>query len=292
VPELGPDRVGERIEALLGELRVTAGGRAAGQAEELARLLVQMYGAALGRIVDALDALDPEVVRRLARDPLVGSLLVLHDLHPDDVQTRVAGALDRVRPYLGSHAGGVEYLGLDEDGVVQLRLEGSCDGCPSSLVTVRLAIEAAIEEAAPDVAGIVVEGVTDGHGSRSGLDAPVTFLPSRGRAHGNGGPVPWTRLPAAPPAGAVAGVDVDGLPVLVVAIGEVLYAYRNACPMCSESLSDGALDGRILECGRCRERYDVQLAGRPVSPDGHVLEPLPLIPEADGWKIAVPVGSA
>ena len=48
---------------------------------------------------------------RLLADPLVESLLLLHDLHPLDVDTRIQRALDRVRPYLGSHAGGVEYLG-------------------------------------------------------------------------------------------------------------------------------------------------------------------------------------
>ena len=57
------------------------------------------------------------MVRALADDVVVGSLLVLHDLHPDDVDTRIQAALDRVRPYLGSHAGGIDYLGVDEEGV-------------------------------------------------------------------------------------------------------------------------------------------------------------------------------
>ncbi len=63
--------------------------------------------------------------RELADDELVGNLLVLHDLHPDDVDTRVQAALNGVRPYLGSHAGGVSLSGVDENGVVHLQLEGS-----------------------------------------------------------------------------------------------------------------------------------------------------------------------
>ena len=89
----------------------------------------------------------------------MGSLLVLHDLHPDDVTVRVQAALDRVRPYLGSHAGGVTFTGVDDRGVVHLRLEGSCDGCPSSAMTVQNAIEDAILAAAPDVLAVEVEGV-------------------------------------------------------------------------------------------------------------------------------------
>ena len=96
---------------------------------------------------------------RLAEDPLVESLLLLHDLHPLDVDARIQRALDRVRPYLGSHAGGVEYLGV-ADGVARLRLEGSCHGCPSSTVTVQLAIQGAVQDAAPEVTEVVVEGMT------------------------------------------------------------------------------------------------------------------------------------
>ncbi len=61
-----------------------------------------------------------------------------------------APLLADVRPYLGTHGGDVELLGVSE-GVAQLRLEGSCSGCPSSTVTLRMAIEEAIYKAAPDV---------------------------------------------------------------------------------------------------------------------------------------------
>ena len=120
---------------------------------------MELYGSALARILEIVDDTGPadEIYDRLAADDLVASLLVLHGLHPLNVETRIARALDRVRPYLGSHGGDVKLLGVNE-GVVHLRLEGSCHGCPSSTVTMKLAIEKAIEEAAPEVARIEVEG--------------------------------------------------------------------------------------------------------------------------------------
>src|SRR4051812_47582441 len=69
-------------------------------------------------------------------------------------------ALDKVRPYLASHGGNVEGLGL-EDGGGRLRLRGSCQSCPSSSMTLKPAIEGAIMEAAPDVASIEAEGVLE-----------------------------------------------------------------------------------------------------------------------------------
>jgi Fe-S cluster biogenesis protein NfuA len=149
--------VGTRIEELLGRIRSAGDPGTAETAEEVVRLVVELYGAGLER---AVELAGPEVTERLAGDELVASLLVLHGLHPKDTETRVVEALDKVRPYLGSHAGGVELLGVDLEGVVRLRLEGSCDGCPSSTMTVKLAIERAIEEAAPEVTAVEVENLT------------------------------------------------------------------------------------------------------------------------------------
>jgi Fe-S cluster biogenesis protein NfuA len=148
--------VGSRIEELLGQIRAADPGTAE-VAEEVVRLVVELYGAGLERTVELAD---PEALDRMVEDELVASLLVLHGLHPKDTETRVVEALDQVRPYLGSHAGGVELVGVDPEGVVHLRLEGSCDGCPSSTMTVKLAIERAIEEAAPEVTAVEVENLT------------------------------------------------------------------------------------------------------------------------------------
>ena len=155
--------VGARIERLLEELRTVADPAVQRRAEEAVRLVVELYGAGLATVVELLRRQPggAALVERLADDDLLASLLVLHGLHPLDLEARVRRALERVRPWLGEHAGGVELLGVDPAGVVRLRLEGSCHGCPSSTATVRLAIERAVEEAAPDAARVEVEGVAE-----------------------------------------------------------------------------------------------------------------------------------
>jgi Fe-S cluster biogenesis protein NfuA len=145
------DRVGERIEQLLGEFD----GADAELAEDLVHTLLEFYGAGLARIVELAGR---PLVDRLAEDDHVRGLLVLHDLHPRSTHERVTEALDKVRPYLGSHAGDVEFVGID-DGVLRLRLQGTCDGCPSSTVTAKYAIERVVREAAPEISDVVVEGV-------------------------------------------------------------------------------------------------------------------------------------
>jgi Fe-S cluster biogenesis protein NfuA len=149
------EATGERVEALLAELRSQAGPQVAAAAEELVSCLVELYGAALARITEIVgeDESGPKLMDKLVADPLVESLLLVHDLHPLDTSARVRRAVEEVLPQLGSHAGNVEYLGLDEAGVLRLRLEQS--GCSAD--TVRDLIEKAVAGAAPEAAGVSIE---------------------------------------------------------------------------------------------------------------------------------------
>jgi Fe-S cluster biogenesis protein NfuA len=135
-----------RVELLLEAIEDDAPALAAVQA------VVELYGEGLRRIVEQGGVGD-----RLATDELLSHLLMVHDLHPLDVETRVARALDEVRPYLGSHGGDVELLGVRE-GVARLRLNGACDGCPSSAVTLTHSIETAILRAAPELDRVEADG--------------------------------------------------------------------------------------------------------------------------------------
>jgi len=132
-----------RVESLLGGLDE--------RATEAVQALVELYGEALARFVAGSDP---------TQDELLSHLLLVHDLHPVDVETRVRRALDDVRPYLGSHGGDVELVAVEE-GVARVRLGGTCNGCPSSSVTLRNAIEEAILQAAPELESVDAEGVTE-----------------------------------------------------------------------------------------------------------------------------------
>lgn len=290
--------VGARVEVLLGELRSVAEPAVQHKAEEVVRLLMEFYGAGLERMVEiiAADERADDLAAQLADDQLVASVLVLHGLHPVPVEVRIQRALDKVRPYLGSHAGGVEFLGVDAEGVCHLRLQGSCDGCPSSTVTVKLAIERAIEEAAPELSRIDVEGVTappsPGGGSSAGGLVQIDSL--RREESSESPPTRWTHvgtvgmlLP-----GQMTAMDVGGTSVLLVNAATSLYAYRNVCVSCGSALDAGTLQRTVLRCPSCGSAFDVQLAGRGVDdPDVH-LDPLPLLADEHSVRVAMPAGAA
>jgi Fe-S cluster biogenesis protein NfuA len=151
---------GDRVETLLAELRSAAGPQAAATAEELVGCLVQLYGAGLAQIVAILGADEdagPRLLDKLVADPLVESLLLVHDLHPLDTSTRVRRAVEQVLPQLGGHADAVESRGLDADGVAHLAVERGGHGCQSTAATIRSVIEQAVTAAAPEAAGVDIE---------------------------------------------------------------------------------------------------------------------------------------
>jgi Fe-S cluster biogenesis protein NfuA len=158
-----------RVEGLLEQLETLPDPAARETATEVVQALLDLYGEGLGRIVDVVaERDDGTLAQALGDDDLVAHLLLLHGLHPVPVEERVRGALEGVLPYLESHGGSVELLGVEE-AVVHLRLAGSCSGCPSSSMTLKLAIEDAIFKAAPDVDEVRAEGAVSPAAPPSGL---------------------------------------------------------------------------------------------------------------------------
>jgi Fe-S cluster biogenesis protein NfuA len=177
------DEISDRIEQLLDALGTSVIPRDFRRMEEVVRLVTELYGAGLERMLDLVRQAAPDLVGRLAADPLVAGLLCVHDIHPEPLEVRVERALDSVRPFLQHHDGDVELLDIDEEAAaVHLRLLGSCDGCPSSSVTLELAVERAIRDAAPEITSIDVEA------------REATIVPA-GASNGGGMPIALGRKP-------------------------------------------------------------------------------------------------
>lgn len=282
-----PAACGERIELLL-EASTAAGPVARERAEELVRLVVELYGAGLERLLEIAHdagALDDDLLAALAADELVSGLLLVHGLHPYGVTERVHRALDGVRPYLGSHGGDVRLLEVTEDGVVRLQLLGSCDGCASSAVTLELAVEDAIRAAAPEVVGIEV----DEPASATGV-IPVEALTTRLRSAEQGSGVSWSaaaRLDELP-VGGLHRTTVAGQDILLCRLLSGVYAYHDRCPGCDLPFeragvqrAPSAPGSAVLTCHGCGARFDVRRAGVALDDSTRHLDPVPLL-ERDG----------
>jgi Fe-S cluster biogenesis protein NfuA/nitrite reductase/ring-hydroxylating ferredoxin subunit len=268
-----------RMETLLEEIETLPDRNARSKAAEVVGALLDLYGEGLARMMEVV-AEGEERERTFdafAEDELVSHLLLLHGLHPLDLKTRVIMALEEVRPYLQSHGGNVELLGVKE-GVARLRMQGSCSGCPSSTVTLRLAIEEAIQKTAPDLEGIEAEGVAEEPRPAPTIVAGPTLRKKEKKRPQEDG-ASWTVVGGLPqlPSGGMLVKEVSDEPVLFLKLGDDFYAYRHLCPGCGESLEGGGLDEAVLTCWGCSRRYDVRRAGRCLDEPQLHLEPIPLL---------------
>jgi Fe-S cluster biogenesis protein NfuA/nitrite reductase/ring-hydroxylating ferredoxin subunit len=296
-----PEDLFARIQELQSALDGADQSPAQALADELVAALVQLYGSGLERILDTLFAAGAEGERiafALAEDPLVSTLLLIHGLHPVALQERVQGALDSVRPYMESHGGNVELLGL-EDGVARIHLRGSCSDCSASAVTLELAIKQALEEAAPDLEGLEVLGVAPqtmgGVGlpmvtgsAPTGIELPVVMSDPEGTTPAQTAPS-WFDVQSVGilDDGTVVPVAVAGTPLLIANVEGTLLAYRDVCASCGGSVHDGRLDSGTLTCRHCQRAFFLPRAGRSLDGERIQLEPVPLLQEQGLVKVAL-----
>ncbi|MEU9320304.1 NifU family protein [Streptomyces sp. NPDC048295] len=298
---------GERIDTLIAASG-SGGAVARERSEELVRLVTDFYGAGLERLLDLVHEqgrLDDDVLAALADDELVAGVLLVHGLHPYGVETRVERALESVRPYLGSHGGDVELLAVTDEGTVRLRLLGSCDGCPSSSVTLKLAVQGAVEAAAPEITSIEVETAADEDAGPAGplvrVDSLFARVHAKSGTAGDDG-ASWEVVPelSGLESGVVARLGVGRMPVVACRVGADLFAFEDRCARCERPFEGATLARRmggpagdaILRCAGCRAHYDVRRAGICLDEDGAHLAPLPLLSDGVAVSVSVPAAVA
>jgi len=266
---------GKRIKELVDRIEGLPDAVARELLHECLQSLLALHGAGLARILQVVKnagSAGQEVNDALLNDKLVRGILFIHGLHPVPLQARLREALDKVRPYMKSHGGNVELISLEND-VARLRLEGTCKSCPSSSVTLELAVRQAVEEACPDLLGFEVDGVV-------AHSAATDHVPAKAPK--------WTTLKDLDGLedGGMRALEVASVPVLLLKAGGNFYAYRDFCPACETSFKDAVLDSKVLSC-HLGHRFDVQRAGLcPENPEIH-LEPFPLLAANGKVKVSV-----
>ena len=153
----------QKIAGLVHELDQIADPAARANAKELLQLLMDLHGRGLERILEIIfdsDQLGSAMIDALGRDPMVGSLLILYGIHPEDLQTRVERGLEQIRSSLFK-LGAEARLESITDGEVRIRITIMGHTCGSTSRTVRATLEDALYEAAPDATSLVVEGLAE-----------------------------------------------------------------------------------------------------------------------------------
>lgn len=258
-------------------------------AEELRTAIEAVHKAGLVTIVRRLKADDATraALFELVDDPVVHLLLSLHGIVRPDPMTLANRVLVEVRPQLQSHGGDVTLERI-EDGIAFVRLEGACNGCSMSSVTLRNLVESALVEGVPAVKAVEV---------LKNEPTPTLITLDALRIGPNREQEGWVK---AGPASAVAEGEIsrfdltstsgEQVEVVVVNVDQRLTAYRNECAHEGLPLDDAIIDtsNGTLTCpwhGFC---YDAT-SGECLSAPGAQLEQLPM--RIDRGEVWIRVGA-
>lgn len=281
VVEPGLEELAKRVDDAVAAL-ADLDPKARAIAEELKSALEAVHRAGLVTIVRRMREDDGAraVLFELVDDPVVHLLLSLHEIIRPDPVTHANRVLVGVRPQLQSHGGDVTLVRV-EDGIAYVRLEGACNGCSMSSVTLRNLVQEALVEGVPSITAVEVLP----------NEPSPTLIPLEALRIGPARDG-WAKFGAATEVqdGDItvrnltteAGERAD---VLVVSVEHRLSAYRNECAHEAMPLDNAILDldNGTLTCpwhGFC---YDAS-SGECLSAPGAQLEQLPLrIDNGDVW---------
>jgi nitrite reductase/ring-hydroxylating ferredoxin subunit/Fe-S cluster biogenesis protein NfuA len=267
------DRVLDSIKGLPEDARV--------KALELKKAIEAFHEHALRKLVRTFRETEAgkELLLKAVEDPSIYAMFLMHGIIKQDLFTRVAAALEEVRPYMRSHGGGVELVKM-EGKTVYVRLQGACSGCSLSAVTLKNGVEEAIKARVPEIENVVMveEEVASGY-------LPFHVMDDIDNLEQNG----WVQGPT------VSELE-EGRPVhfshgehdvLLVRMDGKVMAFRNQCPHMGMPLDGGLVDGPIITCPWHGFRFDLSTGECMTAP--HVqLEPFPV--RVEDQKIWIRLG--
>jgi Fe-S cluster biogenesis protein NfuA len=199
VEQLSYTEIMPRVGELADRLLTNPNKKVRDQVQELLDWIDAFHREGVGRLAEAMRSWRGEIfLKSVAGDEIAGPFLGLYDLGEvaderdlAEAEEAVTTALEELRPFVESH-GGTIALETIQDGVVTVRMLGSCDGCPSSAATLTGGVEEALRRHWPNFRRLEVldpeaegEGAADGNGHAGhahggAAEQPVQLLQIRG----------------------------------------------------------------------------------------------------------------
>ena len=234
------DRYGNQIESLLSAIEQSAPPHLMATAEQLAAEVRDLYGEQIERAFELLhDSGQGDTIRAALADDLVASMLVVHDLHPQSMAERVAECLDELAITLPEHGGVAHLVEVNDAGLVRIEISG---GSELHRWRTRLAVEKAIDRAAPEHSGVEVIGA-DAEPPMAPLTAFIPIDSIRRKAPGRT-PRIWIDVPALADLGdgAISRVETDQVALVACNVGGDLYVSVDPFTPADPAVGSGDAD--------------------------------------------------
>jgi Fe-S cluster biogenesis protein NfuA/nitrite reductase/ring-hydroxylating ferredoxin subunit len=208
---------------------------------------------ALKRLIRALKD-EPAVfarMREVLNDRVVYGVLRFHGLVKEPLEARIQRALDEVRPFMHEHGGDVELVAIKRPDTVDIRLIGSCHGCPASSQTLTEGVEKAIHVHCPEIVHInqVSRGPEEGSkhkaAQKDGIAKVHLISPFESRA--KAGWVDVASLEEVPESGVIER-KVQSCSVILTRCGDRISCFDNRCAHLGMPLEMGEVRDGVITC--------------------------------------------
>jgi nitrite reductase/ring-hydroxylating ferredoxin subunit len=293
----------EQLNALVEELESYPDAKIREKTLDLVQIILALHREALRRVLASLDSLPEreQILSRIAGDDVTRTILLIHGLLPTDLQTRVAVALDELRSDLLLQGCDVELLAV-ENGHARMRLIRNGRGAPP-ISDLKLEIEKALIEAAPELLGIEIEGVAEQIEATAKAAAILGSMISKG--NGAAQPAKLVQIKREKPIEKHEGkwisvirsltfgenqfkiINYDDIDLLICKTDGDFYAFRNRCALGNHPLDDATFENPMLICACHSYHYNLRRKGVCVEKPDVKLESLPLKIEDDKVKVGL-----
>lgn len=297
------ERIIERLNLLVEEIEDYPDAEVREKTLDVIQIILSLHGETLHRILKTLDELPQkeQILSRLLADEVIRSILIIHNLMPEDLQTRIAGAVETMRPFLVVQGCDIKFLGI-EDGAARMRLMRKGENAPT-LSVLKAEIENALAEAAPDLQGVIIDGMDE---QIEATAKAAEFLGSLiSKPNGSSSAQNLVQIKSVPlkkaedakwiavvralgfDEGRIEFINYADINILVCKAGGEFYAFQNRCPASGEPLNDAKFKNPLLVCLCHGYHFDVRHKGIGEDKPDLKLESLAVKIEDEKVKVAL-----
>lgn len=237
--------------------------------QALKTAIEDLHKDALKRLIRVLkdDPASMVHLREALNDRVVYGVLRYHGLVRESIQERLQKALDEVRPFMHTHGGDVELVALKLPDTIEIRLIGSCHGCPASSQTLSEGVEKAVRAHCPEI--LHINQVSKGAPEAKKDGTQTVYFVSPFALHAKAGWIDAAALEDVPEGG-VTERKIKDRSVLLSRRGSEVSCFDNSCAHLGMPLEMGEVSGGVITCsyhgfqylletGECLTAPEVQL---------------------------------
>lgn len=276
----------EQLSALMDFIEMQPDPEFRERVSELVYGVIDLHHNALERMLTQVAAhpVGAELLPQITRDEVVRAVLMVHELLPEDLATRVQKGLEQAREQLQAYGADVEVVSI-RDGVARLRLLGSALSANVSSAQLKFEIEQSLAHFAPDLLNLEYEDRIATAPKLVQISAkPAPPSPKQPAPAGN--LIPLIRTNEVPD-NSLRVIEIGEINVLVCHLAGTFSAFHNRCPHRGLSLEQSMLEGTVLTCPWHGYQFDVRDAGRCFNDPSLRLEALPLAVENEVIRVAL-----